>query len=112
MKIKEAITETGMMIPDHGIKEELLYIWLSRVEALVSAEIKKEPPREAEYSAEDGELTLGVPDPYSVIYPLYLQTMIYLYLGEYDRYNYLNSVFSGAWSDYAKYYIRNNKSKV
>ncbi len=95
------------MIPDHNVSAELMYIWLSRVEGLVKTEIKKEDPGAGELFSEfDEEKELSVPDPYSAIYPLYLQTMIYLYLCEYDRYNYLNSLFSSAWSDYAKYYVR------
>ena len=108
MQIKEALTEAGMMIPDHNISNELLYIWLSRIEGLVLSEIIRSPSPNIRYTEESINETLRVPDPYSVIYPLYLQTMIFLHLGEYDRYNYLNSVFSAAWSDYAKHYIRSN----
>ncbi|MBE6544007.1 MAG: hypothetical protein E7675_06360 [Ruminococcaceae bacterium] len=106
MKIKEALTETGMMIPDHNICEELLYIWLSRVEGLVITRIMGGDGADIKYTPEENEGVLRVPDPYSAIYPLYLQTMIYLYLGEYDRYNHLNQAFSSAWSDFAKHYIR------
>ena len=107
MKIKNAISETGMMIPDHNVSAELMYIWLARLEGLVRTEIKKEiPVEEILFGEEDNERELSVPDPYSAVYPMYLQTMIYLYLGEYDRYNYLNSLFSTLWSDYAKYYVR------
>ena len=104
MKAKDAITEAGLMIPDHNVNEELLYIWLTRVEGLVCNEITRKAQAE---KISDGEHQLLVPDPYSSVYPLYLQTMIYLYLGEYDRYNYLNSLFEAAWMDYAKHYIRN-----
>jgi len=103
LKVKDAINEAGLMIPDHNVNEELLYIWLNRVQGLVGSLIsEKELPR---LQSELDEL--AVPEPYSALYPLYLQTMIYLYLGEYDRYNYLNSLFEASWSDYAKYYIRN-----
>lgn len=109
MKIHEAITEMGNMIPDHNVSEDLLFTWLSRIEGLVVAEIHRGKSANTKYTKEHNEVSLIVPDPYSVIYPLYLQTMAYLYLGEYDRYNHLNSVFNNAWSDYAKYHIRNNK---
>ena len=108
MKVNEAITELGKMIPDHNISEDLLLIWLSRIEGLVLAEIHRKADTDIRYTEGSAEASLAAPDPYSVIYPLYLQTMAYLYLGEYDRYNYLNSVFNSAWSDYAKFYIRNN----
>ena len=105
MKVKDAINEAGMMIPDHNAPQELMYLWLTRVEGLVYMQIMSEKAQ-AVFTPDEGEAVLSVPDPYSAIYPLYLQTMIYLYLGEYDRYNYLNSCFEKAWSDYAKHYVR------
>ena len=105
MKVKEAINEAGMMIPDHNAAPELLYLWLTRAEGLVYMQIRSEKAKKA-FAPEDDEAELSVPDPYSAIYPLYLQTMIYLYLGEYDRYNYLSACFERAWNDYAKYYVR------
>ena len=108
MKVKQAISEAGLMIPDHNVSAELLHIWLSRVEGEVFA-IVRDDEREVVFSEGDGESVLSVPDPFSAIYPLYLQTMIYLYLGEYDRYNYLNSLYESARSEYAKYYLRTKK---
>ena len=93
------------MIPDHNVPEALLYLWLARVEEFVYVRIRLEDA-EKEFTHEDDGVELSVPDPFSVIYPLYLQTMIYLYLGEYDRYNYLCTCFDRAWSDYGKHYVR------
>ncbi len=93
------------MIPDHNVPIELLYLWLARVEELVYIRIRLEKA-EKKYTPDDDLTELSVADPYSVIYPLYLQTMIYLYLGEYDRYNYLCTCFERAWSDYGKHYVR------
>ena len=50
---------------------------------------------------------LRIPDPFSSIYILYLQCMIHLALGEYDKYSSLYAFYNSAFEDYAKWYMRN-----
>lgn len=107
MTAQAAINEVNAVLP-HNFDNSLLLIWLNRIERMASVEIEGlECNAISDIEENEINTALRIPDPYSVIYVLYLQCMIYLFLGEYDRYANLNELFNSAWKDYAKRYVRN-----
>ncbi len=106
MTAQAAISEVNAVLP-HNYDNNLLIIWINRIERTVAVEIEGlECDAISDITESKLNTVLRIPDPYSVIYVLYLQCMIYLSLGEYDRYANLNELFNSAWRDYAKWYLR------
>ena len=107
MTAKNAIDEVNAVLP-HNFDNSLLITWLNRIEKTAAVEIEEKAldPEPAITEANQATRTLSIPEPYAFIYPLYLQCMIYLMLGEYDRYSNLNGFFNTVWGDYAKRYLK------
>lgn len=106
MTVQAAINEANATIP-HNLDNSLLITWINRVERTASVEIEgMECDEINDVTENDLEETLRIPDPYSVIYVLYLQCMISIALGEFDRYANIYGIFNSSWSDYAKWRLR------
>ena len=106
MTAEKAIYEAGAMVP-HSIETGLLLTWLDRLERYASVEVEGlECDTIKDLKEEELGSKLRIPDPYSWVYPLYLQCMIHLAMGEYDRYSAVNQTFNNAFDDYSKWYMR------
>ena len=107
MTANQVFDEVGLTLPN-TIEQKLLLIWLNRLEQYAAVEIEGLDCHSiSAISSNDTDNPLRIPDPYSSVYPLYLQCMIHLAMGEYDRYTAMYKFFNTAYSDYAKWYQRN-----
>ena len=106
MTAQAAINEVNNVLP-HNFDNNLLLTWINRIERTASVEIEgMECDAIGDISENDLEKPLRIPDPYSVIYVLFLQCMIAISLGEFDRYSNIYGIFNASWSDYAKWHLR------
>ena len=105
MKV-ERIIATLDAIKENKLTDETKLVWINEVEGRVECEIRKK--KATEYRNIVGRNDeLSVPEPYSRIYILYLAAMIAFTRGEYDLYGRTLIEYETAFSEYAKYVIRN-----
>lgn len=105
MKIYELITMVDS-IKNNSIPEDTKLRNINAVEAKVFCDIYKKRPEDFyEKTSLNDELML--PPPYQNMYISYLLAMGELASGEYEAYRSLMAEYEQAFSDYAKYCIRN-----
>lgn len=105
MKVYELITMVNS-IKSNSIPEDTKLRNINEVEARIFCDIYKKRPEEyCEKNSLSDELML--PSPFHKIYITYLLAMEELAAGEHEAYRTLMAEYEQAFSDYAKYCIRN-----
>ena len=79
--------------------------WINDVEGRVQCEIHKKSPADVRFVVSD-EDTLTLPEPYCLVYLLFLTSMIEFADGHYSDYAKLTLEFEKNLEIYAKWYIR------
>lgn len=116
MKISEAINRINQLKPNDFPQGEKIS-WLSQIDGIVKKEIidTHETDRNISFSGYDTmtspETELLIKAPYDDIYIKWLEAQIDYYLGETAKYNNSIALFNAAFSEYVKYYNRNNMPK-
>lgn len=105
MKVERLIA-TLDAIKTNQVNDDTKILWINEVEGRVTCEIFKSPIDEVAFVTAGYE-ELTVPEPYSRVYILYLIAMIAFVEGDFDLYNKTYIEYESAFSDYAKYVIRN-----
>ncbi len=105
MKVEKIISITDS-IKKNDFSDDAKIVWLNEAEGRIAFEIFKMKPEEfrALASSED---ELLAPEPYSKIYTLYLGAMIAFFKGEYNLFNKAIAEYENAFSEYARFVIRN-----
>lgn len=107
MKISETINRADLLVKN-DISDSIKIGWLSDLDGRISNEIIKNysgTPTDTDYHyPEDIGTNLIISHPYDNLYITYLAAQIYLYLGEFDRYEKFNAVFSEQFEDYKNIY--------
>lgn len=105
MKIKKLIS-TLDAIKENEFNDDTKLYWINEVEGRIACEIYKKNAAEfVGLVSEEDELSVS--EPYSRIYILYLIAMIAFAKGEYDLYSKTVIEYETAFSEYARYVIRN-----
>ncbi len=117
MTINEAITEADEICAN-SVPSSQKVRWLRRIDQRIVSEIydKYEGIRvranETDYNEDTpGSTILAVPDPYSHLYPLYIQQQIEYQNGEQERYNNATAVFEQALDEFRAYVNRTFRHK-
>ena len=105
MKVERLIA-TLDAIKANDQNDDTKLVWLNEVEGRVACEIQKKKAGEFTPLV-SGNDDLTVTEPYSRIYVLYLVAMIAFAEGNYDLYNKTMYEYESAFSEYARYVIRN-----
>ncbi len=105
MKVERLIA-TLDAIKENTVNDDTKLVWLNEVEGRIACEIHKKNTEETGMLV-SGEDELSVSEPYSRIYILYLIAMIAFTEGNYDLYSRTVIEYEAAFSEYAKYVIRN-----
>ncbi len=105
MKINEIISIADAL-KTNELSEEVKLGRLNDVEGRVFCEIRKMSPSDFQGAV---SLTdeLSVPAPYSKMYVLYLLAMIAFSRSEYELYEKMLIDYENAFSEYARFYMRN-----
>lgn len=108
MKVQEALDFVDGLRPN-GYDETQKAHWLNELEGKVQLLIHHCPQSEAvAYNLpEDADRTLLVPPPFDRLYWTWLCAMIDFANGEYDKYQSSMAMANDAYSEYARWYIRN-----
>ena len=93
-------------IKANAIDEGVKLAWINEAEGRVECEIHKKKSKNIVLLT-SGNDDLSVSGPYARIYVLYLIAMIAFAKGEYELYERTFVEYENAFSEYAKYYIRN-----
>ena len=101
MTIKNVIDRVDSVKPN-GFSNADKMEWLAELEGKIQTEIFLLPLDELVKPANMTDELL-VPYPYDSIYSFYLQAMIDLHNGEYDRYDNTYAVFNEKWKEYVKW---------
>ena len=109
MTVRELMTRLdGLTANQYAAADKLR--WLCEVEETVLREIllTHESDREITFTPYDtvDDTALLVPEPYSRLYPLYLETQIHYHNGEIGKYNNAAAAFRGALEDFRNYHNR------
>lgn len=105
MKVERLIA-TVDAIKENDVNDDTKLIWINEVEGRVACEIHKKNALEYRNIISIND-ELSIHEPYSRIYMLYLIAMIAFTKGEYDLYSRTTVEYEAAFSEYAKYVIRN-----
>ena len=105
MKVNEIISIIDEL-KENDVNDELKLFWLNEVEGRINGEIFKRKREELQSIVSLSD-DLSAPSTYSRIYVLYLGAMIEFGKGNYDSYYKILAEFEKAFSEYAKYIIRN-----
>ena len=92
-------------IKPHDMEDEVMLLWLEELEKKVALEIHGKPLLEGRVLGLNEE-QLSVPAPFDKIYWTYLVAMLELAKGTTEGYQFANTVFREAYSDYAKHVQR------
>lgn len=101
MTIKNVIDRVDSVKPN-GFSNADKMEWLAELEGKIQTEIFLLPLDELVKPTNMTDELL-VPYPYDSIYSFYLQAMIDLHNGEYDRYDNTYAVFNEKWKEYVKW---------
>ena len=93
-------------LKENEINDEIKLFWINEVEGRISGEILKRKSGEFKSLVSFSD-ELSVPEPYSRLYVLYLDAMIAFSKGDYDAYYTVTAEFEKAFSEYARFVIRN-----
>lgn len=105
MKVEKIISVFDA-IKENEVSYDTKLVWLNEVDGRVACEIHKQ--KAEQYRAlVGGEDELMLPEPYSRMYILYLGAMMAFLVGEYSLYNITMLEYEAAFSEYARYVIRN-----
>ena len=105
MKVEKIISIVDS-IKKNDLSDDAKIVWLNEAEGRIAFEILKMKPDEFRPLA-SGEDELLAPEPYSKIYTLYIGAMIAFFKGDYNLYNRAVAEYENAFSEYARYVIRN-----
>lgn len=104
MKIKELFDYVDAVKPN-AFKDEVKLVWLNEIEGAVQVQIMLLSPADVvEYGVDDMDSVLLVDAPHSKIYAAYIQAMIDLGNGEYDKYANSMELFNRFWNEYSAWY--------
>lgn len=104
--IVRELLETVDAIKENEISDVLKYRWINDVEGRVLCEIHKLSPSAVKTVISEDDV-LSVPEPYTVLYVLFLVSMIEFARGNYSNYSRLSVEFEKSLEIYAKWFIRN-----
>ena len=90
----------------NDVNEAIKVRWINDVEGRVQCEIYRVDPKHVKAVAAEDDC-LSVPDAYSMLYMLFVVSMIEFTAGNYTDYTRLTTEFEKALELYAKWYIRN-----
>lgn len=113
MTIKEAISRIDDLMRNSYTTENKI-AWLSRVDTMLKAHIidKHEGHEEVQFAGyspdADQDTELIAHAPYDEMYPLFLESQIHYYNGEYDKYNNAIVNFQAVYDEYAAWYVANH----
>lgn len=115
MTINQALSEADELVENNVSSAQKLR-WLARLDQRIKTEIFERYEGEPEHDYEINEDTpgsrvLAVPDPYSELYPLYIQQQIYYQLGEQERYNNAGIRLEECIDEFRAYWNRTHKHK-
>ncbi|MBE6647344.1 MAG: hypothetical protein E7611_06910 [Ruminococcaceae bacterium] len=105
MKVEKIISIVDA-VKTNSVNDDTKLAWINDVEGRVACEIHKKSADEFK-SLVNGEEELSIPEPYSRMYTLYLIAMIALVQGEFDLHSKAFTEYELAFSEYARYSIRN-----
>ena len=112
MKVGQVISDVDELKPNQ-YSDNTKIQWINDIEKKVYREIianrEGYSGEEPEYSIEDYEKIMLVPDGYAVLYSYYLMAMIDYHNAEINRYNNSMIMFNQAYSDFAGYYYSSHR---
>ena len=105
MKVRQIISLVDGL-RENKIDDETKLFWINEIEGRIQNEIFKSAPGVFKplISLEN---EVSAPEQYSRIYVLYLDAMILFGKGEYDSFHVVTAELERAFSEYARYIIRN-----
>lgn len=103
MTVNEAIARADAVYPQEE-QDGVVYEWLNELEARICSELLFKESNEITESS--GEYELSAPKAYCELYPLYIMMKRELLLGDSQRYEFYEKVFSAAYAEYASYTVR------
>lgn len=113
MTIIEAVNKIDALKPNNYTTENKV-AWLSTIDGIIKKEIidTHEGADKVTFNGYDADTTndtvLLVPAPYDDIYIRWLEAQIDYNNGEYGRYSNSMTMYNAAYSNYERYYNRNN----
>ena len=113
MTIIEAVNKIDALKPNNYTTENKV-AWLSTIDGIIKKEIidTHEGADKVTFNGYDASTTndtvLLVPAPYDDIYIRWLEAQIDYNNGEYGRYSNSMTMYNAAYSNYERYYNRNN----
>ena len=105
MKVEKIISVFDS-IKENNVNDDTKLMWLNDVDGRIACEIHRKKAEEF-IPLVGGDDELALPEPYSRMYILYLGAMIAFQGGEYSLYNRTMLEYEAAFSEYARYVIRN-----
>ena len=105
------VIESVDKLRPNAYEEETKFGWLNDLDGMVKKLVIQDDEITPYVYPDDLGKELLIPFPYDNLYGLYLESMIDYYNREYANYNNSAMMFEGRFSEYKKWYIRNNKAK-
>ena len=106
MQLKALIAEIRTLCKGIPLGDDQLIKWVSALEARIYRETISKYESAPYFSPiTDEESTLMIYDEYADVYRYWLLAQIYLYIGDYDKYNTFAELYATALDSFRKDYI-------